>query len=303
MTSRIASSVKNKQLVLHHWDAPSPIGVVQIVHGMREHMGRYSNFAEYLCQHGFSVCGHDQLGHGLTAEQDGSYGYFGAKDGARALVRDAGRVTMSIQRRYPGLPIFLFGHSMGSFVGRLYILQASDALSGFVCMGTSGLIPAAPYNRVFSEAMARLTGERRTSALLSRIIGMHTARGGPKGVDKFATSGRDEVTASPYSSDRHTRHRFTNRGVCDLFDLLLASNNDSWASSVDPELPVLLVSGGSDPVGNYGRDVVAIFEELKKAKVRDVKCRLYDGARHDLLNEFNREEIYYDLLCWMEDRL
>jgi len=297
----IQSSDGESTLALYLWQTLHPRGIVQISHGMREHMGRYDNFARYLSNHGYIVCGHDHLGHGRTAG-DGVYGHIAKRHGARTLVRDCYLVTRWITNRHPGLPVFFLGHSMGSLIGRLYVLRYADMLAGFICMGTSGERLYMPFARAVAELAARVCGDNSQSHLIHNMLRQNTLRRLAAGAGESDWLSRDESVPRAFDDDEHTKAKFTNRGYCDLFDLHIAATSARWASLVDKTLPMFLLSGEDDPIGDFGCGVVQVFDRLKIAGLLDVRCRMYEGARHELLNELNREEVYYDILCWMNDR-
>lgn len=276
------------------------LGCVQIIHGMREHMGRYSDFAAFLTSQGYAVCGHDHMGHGRSGSTDSAFGYFGETDGPKNLIRDCRRVTRLIQREFPGTPLFVLGHSMGSFLGRLYILHAPKEIAGFICMGTGGRELLAPVARVLSELAVRIGGAKTEGRLLDKLTFRSYKKRCADDPYKMAWLSRDGQVVEQYEFDALIRPYFTNSGYRDLYEIQMAASGKRWARLVDQTLPILLLSGSEDPVGGYGKGVAAVYEDLKLAGVLDVTCKLYDGARHEVLNELNREEVYYDLLTWME---
>jgi alpha-beta hydrolase superfamily lysophospholipase len=268
---------------------------------MREHMGRYADFAAFLCSQGFVVCGHDHLGHGKTARDREDFGYFGGDKGCQHLLGDIRRVTKLITHDYPDLPIFLLGHSMGSFLGRLYILRPPVKLAGFICMGTGGEVKIAAASRAMLEGMAKLLGDRKTSAFLNRmVISPSMALRGKYGSDWLS---RDTAVVEAFTEDPLAEPLFTNRAICDLITLQMAATSPQWARRVDPDLPILLLSGDKDPVGQNGRGVVETYERLKLAGLYDVQCNLYEEARHELLGEINKEEVFFDILQWITRHL
>lgn len=292
------------QTAVYLWrSGATPRAVVQVIHGMREHMGRYGEFAAYLSARGYAVCGHDHMGHGYTGGPDRVYGHFGRRDGVRNLLRNCRRVTQFIHSVYPETPLFLLGHSMGSLLGRLYVLHWPEDLSGFLCLGTSGVHTMLPGARVLAEGVARLRGGEAEGRLLDRLTSS-TFRGRFRGEDAdLAWLSRDKETQAHYREDKLIGPRLTNSGYRDLYDLCLAASGDRCFASTDKTLPILLTSGTEDPSGDYGRGVEDVYKRYKDAGLVDVECKLYEGARHELLNEINREEVYGDLYSWMERHL
>ncbi|MFV0401838.1 MAG: alpha/beta fold hydrolase [Oscillospiraceae bacterium] len=300
---RIPGSDGIHQLSVTIWEEPAEIkGVVQIVHGMREYVERYNEFAVYLVNHGFVVAGHDHLGHGDTAVP-GEEGFFGEKDGAKALVLDCVRVTRWLRDRYPGLPLFLLGHSMGSFVGRLAILQTASTLSGFLCLGTGGGKAFTPYARVLTGLLSKAKGPGGQSGIAHKVMNAYSAKNLNSEEAEDAWISRDPAVVSRYSGDERTRFEFTNQAYSDLLDLQIAANRKEWYRMVDKHLPILLLSGTNDPIGDMGKDLPKIWRKLAEAGVQDIEYKQYPGARHELLNELNRREVFSDILGWLEEHL
>lgn len=278
-------------------------GVIQIIHGMREHMERYADFANFCCAQGFAVCGHDQLGHGKTAQRLEDYGYFGEQNGHRYLVSDAGKITRILKKRFEGLPLFLLGHSMGSLIGRLHILRHADSLSGFICMATSAEVTPAPAWSILAHLFSAARRPDLGTELLLDLVVYYKMKQTSKHLADMHWLSRDPDVGKQFLEHRHSKAPFTNRALRDLAMLQMAATSKDWAVHVDRELPILLLSGADDIIGEYGKGVSQTGERLMLAGVRDVSFRLYPGARHELLNEQNREEVYYDICSWIEKRL
>lgn len=276
-------------------------GVVQIIHGMREHMGRYADFAAFLNAKGYAVCGCDHIGHGETVGETGKYGHFGEKDGAKFIVRDCRKLTQIIQKRFPDVPYTVLGHSMGSFIGRLYIIGYSENIDGFICMGTGGANPVASAGRLVAEGMIRMGKGEKAGKLLDKIAFGNYNKNIPNAASKNAWLTRDAAIVEAYDNDAHTRELFTNHGFRDLIDMQIAATSRKWAEQAPKELPILIVSGTADPVGDYGKGVTQVYDSLKKAGVQNVTLKLYLDARHEILNEINKEEVYCDIFDWMEE--
>lgn len=293
-----------RQIAVYLWTPKGEIrGIVQIIHGMREHMGRYRELAAFLCDCGFIVCGHDHMGHGKSRLPDAAFGYFGESDGPRVLVRDCRRVTRFLQQTYPGLPMFLLGHSMGSFLGRLCVLHDPLMYAGFICVGTGGENPMAPAGRALAEFLVRTQGSKEEGRLLDKItFSDFNRRFGGEG-SQSAWLSRDRNIVRQYDTDPLIGRYFTNSGFRDLYDIQMAATGKQWARQVDKTLPILLISGGDDPVGDYGRGVLEVYNRLRDAGVADVDINLYEGARHEVLNETNRDDVFADLLLWLKKHL
>lgn len=292
-----------KPVMVYLWQPETaPRGVLQVIHGMKEHMARYDDFAQFLTAQGYVVCGHDHPGHGRSGGQDAHLGYFGEDQGAKLLLQRCRQVTGMLTRQYPELPLFLLGHSMGSFLGRLCVLHQPEVYQGFLCMGTGGERRMASVGRVLAEALVRIQGGQTEGRFLDRLTFHGYNKRCTLDGESRAWLSRDPDVVAAYVADPLTYPYFTNAGYRDLYELQMAATSKAWVQRVDKMLPILLVSGKEDPVGGYGKDIVQLYEQLMLAGAQDVTCQLYEGARHELLNEMNREEIYYDLYTWMEKR-
>lgn len=280
-----------------------PKAILQITHGMCEYLERYEAFAEYLCGRGFAVCGSDHLGHGPLALEAGELGYFAPKDGWKLLPQDVHQLTVRMKKRYPNLPYFLLGHSMGSFVARCYLELYGKELDGAVIMGTSGGNPFAGVGVRLAEREIRRHGAFYRSSLLNNLsMGSNNNRFRAE-QDPNSWLTRDEEIRRAYGKDPLCSFIFTAAGFRDLFSLLRHVSRPEWARNVPKGLPVLLTSGGEDPIGGYGKGVRKVYERLKEAGVADVTLKLYEGGRHEILNEINREEVYRDLGDYLESKI
>lgn len=279
-----------------------PIGVVQIVHGMCERISRYDRFMEFLAREGFIVCGHDHIGHGASAGSKDLLGYFGKENGYKYLVSDVHRLTTIMKKHYSHLPYFLFGHSMGSFVSRLYLSKYSYELDGVILCGTGGSNPLVPVGIAACNAIIAAKGPLYRSAALDKLIfGQYNRRFAPvRTTHDWLT--RDEAIVDQYLRDPYCTFLFTASGYRDLLYLSQLSNSAQWYRTLDHDLPVFLISGDMDPVGNYGEAVEELYAKMKHIGVRDVTPRLYAGARHELLNETNYLEVQEEIRAWIVSR-
>ena len=281
----------------------APRAVVQICHGMCEYLRRYDHFAAFLNDRGILVCGNDHLGHGSSAAAREDYGYFGEKEGWKHLVGDAHRLTLRTKEAYPDVPYFLMGHSMGSFITRACLSRYGNAFSGGILLGTSGTNRMAPLYYPGVRALARVRGGHYRSALISKLaFGTYNTRFKPHRT-QFDWISRDEDIVARYNEDRRCNFLFTLNGFLDLYYLLDSVSGRKWAERVPVDLPVLLMSGGMDPVGRRGRGVKEVHDHLALAGLKDLIMKLYPGCRHELLNEANRDRVYEDIYRWIEKRL
>lgn len=280
-----------------------PIGIVQIVHGMCEHISRYDRFMEFLAKEGFIVCGHDHIGHGSSSGSKELLGYFAKEHGYKYLVEDVHRLTLIMKKHYSHLPYFLFGHSMGSFVSRLYLSKYSHLLNGIILCGTGGSNPLIPAGLAACNAVIAAKGPLyRCPSLNKLIFGQYNRRFAPaRTTHDWLT--REEPVVDQYLKDPYCNFLFTASGYKDLLRLVQLSNSPQWYRTLDPNLPVFLLSGDMDPVGNYGEGLEEVYAKLTKAAcVKDVTPRLYPGARHELLNESNYQEVQEEIRAWIVSR-
>ncbi len=299
------SSGKHAEIEAFLWlPNTEPIGIVQIVHGMSESVGRYKRFIYFMLKNGFAVCGHNHLGHGLSLV-DGLYGYFGGENSHALLVEDVRRVTKAVKTQLPALPYFLLGHSMGSFVARLAMAKFGDEYSGVIISGTAGDNPeATSYGKRAAALLKTLKGGKYVSLWLDRkVTGSFSSRHKKKSSD---TEAEPVVMDKPPEENMHDSHMgfpFTVGAYKELFTLMEKISSVEWAESVPDSLPILLLSGDQDPVGGYGNGVRQVCERLQSAGVTDVTLELYKGGKHEMLNEANYEDVQDMLLRWMEERL
>ena len=275
-----------------------PRGVVQIVHGVAEHIGRYDSAARFLASRGYVVCGEDHLGHGLTA--GGKFGYFGPKNGWDLVARDVRRLRQLEGEKLPNLPYVILGHSMGSFLTRTYLIRWPGTVDAAVLSGT-GQEPAAAVasGKALSGGLCRLKGPDHVSRLVNELsLGSYNKAFKPNRTSSDWLS-RDEAAVDAYLADPLCNFPFTAAGYRDLFMGLGEISSLSWARRVPKELPVFLVAGDQDPVGNYGQGPRQVGDWLVEAGVEDVRVKLYPGMRHEILNEIGKEEVYGDILQWL----
>ncbi len=278
-----------------------PVGLVQICHGMAEHMARYTWLAEQLVAHGYAVCGDDHLGHGRTAQAKEDLGYFGEQDGWLYLIEDEHRLRREMESQFPGLPYFLLGHSMGSFITRNYVAQYGEGLAGYICCGTSGPNPGTGLGILLTSILCAMGKGRKPGYFVNRLAfsSYNSRYENPQtGLEWLS---RDQSVYLPFANDKKCNFIFTNAGFRDLFRLLRNVTGRKWSHHIPKELPILILSGNMDPVGQYGEGPKKVDAWLREAGVQDVTLKLYPGARHELHNELNRDEVVENLCVWLLD--
>ncbi|MGD7043770.1 alpha/beta fold hydrolase [Jeotgalibacillus proteolyticus] len=290
------------EVYLKKWlsDSEQVKGVVQLVHGMVEHISRYDEFAGYLNENGYHVIGHDQRGHGKTASRNGKLGYLGDGDGFLRLVHDVKDVNAWINQEF-SLPVFIIGHSMGSFVVRRSIQLFPSLTKGVVLIGTAG--PSGVMGEVgkgIAAAASFLTSPASPGNILTKLtFGSYNNRFSPCKTDLDWLS-RDHTEVERYQEDPLCGFTCSHKFYVDLFNGLTLIHRKSELKKMSPSVRVFLISGSVDPVGNDGKGVFSVARQLQKTGVEDVEVKLYDEGRHELLKETNRRVIFQDILTKIE---
>lgn len=276
--------------------------VVQIVHGMAEYIERYEEFAGFLTARGCVVTGEDHMGHGQSVGKKGKYGYFCEQDPATVLVRDVHRLKKTTQALYPDVPYIIMGHSMGSFITRNYMFRYGTGISAAVIMGT-GMQPPALLRA--SKAVAYMQrvfyGPKHVSGLIDKLAFGSYNKQIANPATPFDWLSRDGERVAKYIADPMCGFVFTVNGFLTLFELISRLNRRENLAQVPARLPVFMVSGDADPVGDYGRGVQRAYESLRSAGVENIMLKMYEGGRHELLNETNRDEVMQDIFRWIEE--
>lgn len=292
----VRSSDKDHELKgLVYLPEGKPTGYFEVIHGMVEHIGRYDGFMRRMADAGYITFAYDHLGHGKTARDESELGYIAPKDGWQRLVDDVALFAASVKEEYGNdLPLTLMGHSMGSFIVRLTAEQY-DFHDKLIIMGTGGPNPIAGVGLAMIKMIKKIKGERHISTFLEKTaFGKYNSRFADERDPKSWLSTIEEERRK-YKDDPLCSFYFTASAMEDLIKLNKLSNRKSWAQSLNKEKPVLLVSGSDDPVGDYGKGVEAVHKMLCDAGV-PVRCKIYDGCRHEVLNDVCREETIRDIL-------
>ena len=304
MSTMITSTFRSRDgihdISYHVWFPEGEVkGVVQIAHGMCEYVMRFKGFAEFLTEHGYVVCGNDHLGHGNSVREESELGYFADKDGWETVVKDMHTLTKLMKKNYPDQPYFLFGHSMGSFLARAYTTWFGRELDGAIYSGTAGPLKGGELLLLTIDAMyKKYEPGFRSDALNKMSFGKYNSRiEDPR--TEFDWLTRDESIVDAYLADPKCGFVFTLNGFENLLKMLWFVSQDKWFSTMRKDLPLLFIAGEEDPVGNYGEGVKKVFNKLLSYSCR-ARIRLYEGARHELTNELNKEEVFSDVLEFLD---
>ena len=283
--------------------AARPRGVIVIAHGMAEHASRYARFAASAVEEGYAVLAGDHRGHGATAAP-GGFGFVAEKGGWERVVADMGTVLDAARRAWPDVPVFLMGHSWGSFLARDLAARRGGELAGLILLGTgagNGALtrPAAAV----CAGESRLRGPRHASGLLNALaFGPYQRHFAPNRTEADWIS-RDVHEVDRYVADPWCGFVCTASFFRDLVAGGRAVNTAAHAAAVPAGLPMLLASGDRDPVGAMGRGVQRAATLYRRAGVREVCVILYPGGRNELLNETNRDQVTGDILTWIDGHL
>ncbi len=283
------------------WEEKSkkPIGIVQIAHGLSEHIGRYDEFARFLASKGFVVCGNDHLGHGKTAVGFSPLGYVERGDHIN-MVRDMNTLHNIMVKRFPELPYFIFGHSMGSLLARIYCGAFGDTLSGAVFCATLQLPETMLLFEDPVEKVLSFFPEEDTSVnTLNELFGKFT-RWYYKGLSDYSWLSENEDNIASFVSDPLCGAPISSALARELVTMAVKVSSPDWAKKIPASLPVLLISGAKDAVGFFGRGVVAVEDALENAGV-SVEMYLYPASRHEILNDDCKEKVFDDVYDFLED--
>ncbi|GAA0727420.1 alpha/beta hydrolase [Clostridium malenominatum] len=276
-------------------------GIVQIAHGMAEYAGRYEHFAKALTDSGYIVYANDHRGHGNTAKGPEDLGFFAEKDGWDLIVEDVHLLSLIIKENHPQIPLFLFGHSMGSFITRSYIQRYKEELNGAILCGTGMKSKREiALGHAIASIQSKLIGKNKKSKLMDVLcFGKFSAQFYDKDTN-FAWLTRDKEQVEKYVSDPLCGCICTTGFFCDLLTGLREVNDPNNIKKISKKLPVLIISGDGDPVGNNGKDIMKLFHLYKEVGIEDVSYKLYKEARHELLNETNKDEVIEDVINWLK---
>lgn len=277
----------------------APRGVVMLAHGMIDHVGRYASFAKVMCESGFVFAAHNHLGHGETAPSPSELGYIAQKRGDTLMIEDVLKMNRLLAERFSGLPIILFGHSMGSFIARIYAVKYPDTVSGIVIHGTGGPNPLVGLGRCLAGAVSLVKGSHCRSKLIGNLaFGSYNKKFDEnEGFWAWLTSDPEQV--ADRNTDPFASFAFTASGYRDLFTLVRDANSRGWFKSYPLDMPTIIISGEDDPVGDFGKGPRKVYERLAKEGVSPLEIKMYKDARHELFNERCRDEFYSDLVAWM----
>lgn len=277
----------------------SPLGIVQISHGMAEHKERYLPLMENLAAHGYVCVVHDLRGHGESVKSQDDMGYFGA-DGAEALVEDLRQVSGYVRARWPELPLYLLGHGMGSLIARAYMRRTPD-VDGLILSGTPSYQVAVVPAGLLISGIGRMRGERYRSKLVDRMFFASFNHGIQNPASQFSWLNTDASAVETYDHDPLCGFTFTLNGFAALRRLLISVNSPRGWAQPQKNIPVLFISGGSDPCMVSREKLSATVNLLRNVGYVHIKVKVNDGMRHEILNEPDRSRVYDDITAFLEE--
>ncbi len=281
-----------------------PVCIMQIVHGMSEHIDRYHEFAEYMADKGILVVGDDHLGHGKSVRPGEPYGYFCKEDAPTVLVRDEHRLKKITQEQYAGVPYIILGHSMGSFITRNYLLRYGTGIDGAIIVGTGMQSkPLLLCAGILAGIDGALFGADHVSKIVDKAaFGVYNKKiASPETSFDWLSRNKDNVRR--YIDDPMCGFIFTANGFQTLFRLIRNLHDEDKLKQMPQSLPVFFLAGEDDPVGDYGKSVEKVYRSFQELGMENVQMKLYPQDRHEILNEADREDIYADIYRWVLQRI
>ena len=282
----------------------APRAVLQLVHGIAEHIGRYDRFARFMSDHGYLVCAEDHLGHGNTPENAEDLGYTADKDGWVKMTDNVRALHERIAPQYPGIPYFILGHSMGSFLTRSYLIRHPGTVDACALLGT-GQQPESVLKAGLAACrleQIRLGKRGRSKLLQSLCFGAYNSQFKPNRTESDWVCSVDEVVDA-YIADPFCQVMPTVTLMRDMLTGIRFNQQAENLAKMDKTTPVFFLSGDQDPVGSNGKGVRAAYQSFLDAGCGHVRLKLYPGGRHEMLNEHNWQDVYGELLSWFDQQI
>lgn len=301
-SSFIFKGADGKDVFTWCWCPPDSIrGVLQIFHGMAEHAERYEDLALYLNNRGFAVYACDQRGHGRTGEMNGSLNHFEG-DGFNGIVEDQKLLAGIIRQKYHDVPLFVLGHSFGSFVAQEYIKHHGAGLSGVILSGSCFMKGPDIKAGYIVAVLSLAAGRKKPNKFLNSLSFGSYNKTIDKPASKFSWLSCDENQVARYEADKFCGNVMSTNFYYYFFKGLNRLYNADSAR-IPKNLPIYILSGDADPVGKYGKGTEKLYDWYNELGISDLQMKLYEGARHEIINEINRDEVFDDIAEWLIDHL
>ena len=275
------------------------IGHIHILHGMSEHSGRYEKFAREMCAFGYVVTMHDHRGHGKTAMRNGKLGFFAEEDGFARVVKDVYEIVNKMHAPYSDVPFILLGHSMGSFIARRFIQLHGELVDRVILCGTGAVSTLHKVGHYVALSLAKQFGKDVESPLLNDLSFGHYNKQFPLAKTDYDWICSVDAVVQKFIEDPYCGFIPTNQFFVDLTQGLMEINQKTEIEKINKNLPILLVSGTKDPVGEQGAGVYRVAAQYHKAGLEEVTVYLFEDKRHEILNEDNQQMVYQVLLRWL----
>ena len=278
--------------------------IVQIAHGIAEHIDRYAEFMEFLAGNGYIVVANDHLGHGKSINGPEDLGFFAARDGWNYVLRDMEKLHDRTVKEHPGLPYVMFGHSMGSFLTRTYLIRYPGKYDAAILSGTGHQAkPMVLGGYALASAAVKLYGPRKVGDKLNSIAFGAYNNGFENPRTAFDWLSRDEAQVDKYIADPLCGFVATVSLFRDMMGGIKFITDQKNINTMSRTQPVYFMSGDCDPVGDNGKGVERAYKAFCDAGLHDVMIRLYPGGRHEMLNEVNKYDVYKDILAWIQEKV
>lgn len=281
-----------------------PTAILQLSHGMAEHIKRYHEFAISLASKGIVVFGNDHRGHGETGGKSGVLGFFAEENGFERAVDDLKEINCVIHEQYPDTPVFLMGHSMGSFLVRRFVQRFHNCIHGVIISGTGGN-PGfmGKLGKTLAKSQMRKLGNKTESPLMNKLTFGSNNKKIADAETEYDWLTRDRNEVKKYIDDPYCGYIATTGFYYDLLSGLDIIHKNNEVNKIDKNLPFFFFSGDQDPVGNHTKGVIGVIEQFKKHGIKKIDYTFYKEGRHEMLNETNREEVTNDIIQWIEKQL
>ena len=294
------------EVFLNQWydDNVKPRAVLQLAHGMAEHSFRYDELASFLLTKGIFMVANDHRGHGKTGENNGILGFFADENGFERVVEDIKEINDGIHNQYPETPVFIMGHSMGSFIVRRFIQRFHDVVEGVILSGTGGNPGiSGKVGKLVAKSQIRKIGNRTESPLLNKLFFGNFNKGFKEAKTEYDWLTRNPQEVQKYIDDPHCGFIATTGFYYDLISGLETIHHHQEVKKINKDLPIFIFSGDHDPVGHNKKGVLKVIQQYKKVGMKNINYTFYKEGRHEMLNELNKDEVMKDIYQWIEKQL
>lgn len=297
------TAVDGKTIYYRSWRAESPRLNILLAHGMTEHSARFAHFGRFLAEYGISLYVPDQRGHGETGKADNTLGHLRKNIDWDLMMLDLVELKKIISAE-SSAPVFLMGHSMGSFLVRCTVQRYPETFNALILSGTGSCpVPLGKVGKVIINLCCAFLGEEMVADKIQNIVfkGFNNSVKAPQ--TEFDWLTRDAAQIDLYIKDDLCGFMCTNGFYHELLNGMMTANDGQKLTALNKNMPVYIFSGDKDPVGLAGKGVKEVEQQFLQNGMKNVTCKLYSGGRHEMLNEINQLEVYADLYHWLEEQV